>query len=127
MKYIVKSLKKLKDARISLEKSIESSEFGILHIHNIEQTMQNKGVDLGESCCVYEICNPHLAKEVLDIDMSANMLLPCRISVYTEKGSTKIGMVNPTALMNNSMQADSLKKPALLVEEKLQAIINQSV
>ncbi|EQA36555.1 PF03625 domain protein [Leptospira inadai serovar Lyme str. 10] len=28
-----------------------------------------------------------------------NMLLPCRVSVYSEKGKTRIGMIKPTALL----------------------------
>jgi len=126
MKYVIETDKNLEEACLSLEKTIDSSDFGILHMHNMEETMQNKGVILGESCCVYEICNPHLAKKVLDIDMSANMLLPCRVSVYTEKGKTKIGMVNPSSLMQSSLKADLLEEPALFVEAKLQAIINAS-
>ena len=126
MQYVVETVKNLEEACLSLEKTIDSSDFGILHMHNMEKTMYNKGVKLGESCCVYEICNPHLAKKVLDIDMSANMLLPCRISIYTEKGITKIGMINPSSLMQSSLKAHLLLEPALFVEEKLQSIINAS-
>ena len=127
MQYVSETTKNINDACQSFEEIIELSDFGILHVHDMEETMQKKGVSLGESCRVYEICNPHLAKEILSVDMSANMLLPCRISIYTENNSTKIGMVNPTQLIKASARAETLMAPALIVEEKLQALIKTSI
>jgi uncharacterized protein (DUF302 family) len=127
MQYIKQSTKNFDTTCKNLEASIEKSNFGVLHIHDMKATMAKKDVELGQSCKVYEICNPHLAKEVLTIDMSANMLLPCRISVYTENNETVIGMVNPTELMKVSTQASVLHEPALLVENKLQELINNSL
>ncbi len=127
MQYVSETTKNINEVCQSFEEIIELSDFGILHVHNMEETMQKKGVTLGESCRVYEICNPHLAKEILSVDMSANMLLPCRISIYTENNSTKVGMVNPTQLIKASSKAETLMAPALIEEEKLQQLINQSI
>jgi len=126
MQYIVTSKKTVKEVASRLEENIKANGFGVLHIHNLEETMQKKGVLLGEACLVYEVCNPKLAKEVLSEDMSMNMVLPCRISIYTEKGETKIGMINPSTLMKESSHATALKEVALLVEEKSKEIINLS-
>ena len=43
-----------------------------------------------EECRVLEVCNPRQAAAVLSSDMRLNMALPCRLSVYTESGVTKI-------------------------------------
>ncbi|MDF1880197.1 DUF302 domain-containing protein, partial [Sulfurimonas sp. MAG313] len=56
-----------------LESNIAEYGFGVLHIHNLEETMSKKGLVLGEACKIYEICNPKLAKEVLSKDMDMNM------------------------------------------------------
>jgi uncharacterized protein (DUF302 family) len=126
MQYIVESSKSIEEVAQKLEENIKANGFGVLHIHNLEETMHNKGIELGEACRIYEICNPKLAKEVMSEDMSMNMVLPCRISVYTDKGITKIGMINPSTLMKESSHADKLKDVALVVEKKAQEMINQS-
>jgi len=52
-----------------------------LHIHNLRETLKQKGVDFPNACRILEICNPQRAKEVLTEDMDLNMALPCRVSV----------------------------------------------
>ncbi len=79
--------------------------------------MKKKGVDFSNDCQILEVCNPHKAKEVLTADMSLNMALPCRISVYSEKGVTKIGMIRPKALLQFLSDSDSLMKVAEEVEQ----------
>ena len=126
MQYIKESQKNIDEVTKSLEENIQAAGFGILHIHNLAQTMQNKGIELGEECRIYEICNPKLAKEVLSEDMSINMVLPCRISVYSDKGVTKIGMINPSTLLQESSHGKNLQRVANEVEKKAQNIINIS-
>ena len=126
MQYIVESKKSIEEAAKSLEENIKRVGFGILHMHNLSETMRKKGVELGEDCRIYEICNPKLALEVLNEDMSMNMVLPCRISVYSDKGITKIGMINPSTLLHESTHEEELKIIASTVEERAQKIINLS-
>jgi len=126
VQYIIESKKNIEEVAKSLEENIQKAGFGILHMHNLEETMRNKGVELGEACRIYEICNPKLAKEVLSIDMSMNMVLPCRISVYTENKITKIGMINPSTLMQESKHVQELLLLADIVESQAKEIINLS-
>ena len=50
---------------------------GVLHIHNLQETLKKKGVDFPNACQILEICNPQRTKEVLTEDMDLNMALPC--------------------------------------------------
>lgn len=127
MQYIAESSKNVEEVAKNLQENIVANGFGVLHIHNLEETMHNKGVELGEACQIFEICNPKLAKEVLSEDMSMNMVLPCRISVYTDKGVTKVGMINPSTLMQESSHAQALKDLASQVEQKAQTMIQSSI
>lgn len=126
MRYIVKSSKSVKEVAQRLKVGIAANGFGILHTHNLEDALDKKGITLGESCCIFEICNPKLAKEVLSRDMSMNMLLPCRISVYTDKGSTYIGIIKPSALLQDSEHSQELLLIADIVEAAAKEIINES-
>ena len=127
MHYIIKSKKNIDEVAANLETNITQNGFGILHMHNLQETMHDKGVELEEACLIYEICNPLIAKEVLNEDMSMNVVLPCRISLYTDKGETKVGMITPSTLMHESSHEEELKKIALSVEDKIKKIINTSV
>lgn len=126
MKYIVETSKSVEQAVIDLQEAVQKYKFGVLHIHNLQETMQKKGVEFPNQCRILEICNPQKAKEVLDADMDMNLALPCRVSVYTDKGKTKIGMIKPTAILAFLSQSDTLKKVAEEVEEKVIQMISEA-
>ncbi|MFK7844141.1 MAG: DUF302 domain-containing protein [Rhodothermales bacterium] len=117
MKHIVQSDKSVNQAVADLEDAVKRHSFGVLHSYDLKQTLQNKGVDLENECRILEICNPHKAKAVLDNDMSLNMALPCRISVYKEDGLTKIGMISPKAMLASLSDSEELLQVAEEVEE----------
>lgn len=126
MKYIVKSNKTIDQASADLQEAVTDHGFGVLHIHNLKETMNKKGVEFTNECQIFEICNPQKAKEVLNDDMSLNMALPCRISVYQDDGETKIGMIRPKALLASLSDSDSLLKVADEVERISIEIIEQA-
>ncbi len=116
MKYIVDSKKSVVQAVADLQEAVKRHNFGVLHVHNLQETMRKKGVDFPNECQILEICNPHKAREVLANDMSLNMALPCRVSVYAERGTTKIGMLRPTALLATLSDSPALAAVAREVE-----------
>lgn len=99
MKYIVETPKSVEQAVADLQAAVQGHKFGVLHIHNLQETLKKKGVDFPNACQILEICNPQRAKEVLTEDMDLNMALPCRVSVYSEGDKTKIGMMKPSAML----------------------------
>jgi uncharacterized protein (DUF302 family) len=60
--------------------------------------MAEKGVAFARECRIFEVCNPHQAKKVLEANLAISTALPCRISVYEEGGITKLATIKPTAL-----------------------------
>lgn len=126
MKYIVETRKSVAQAVADLQESVKEHGFGVLHIHNLKETLNNKGVEFANECQILEICNPHKAKEVLSADMSMNMVLPCRISVYEENGKTKIGMIKPKTLLESLSSSRGLKDVADEVERISIGIIEQA-
>ena len=118
MYYVVDTDKSLEQAAADLEAEVVKLEFGVLHVHNLGETLRSKGVDFEENCKVFEICNPKQASKVLATDMRLNMALPCRISVWTEKGVTKIGMIEPVKMLSALSDDPVLAEVAKEVEEK---------
>jgi uncharacterized protein (DUF302 family) len=126
MKYIVESLKSVEQVVEDLEAATKRHGFGVLHQHDLKATLDSKGVGLDHECRVLEVCNPGIAKEVLSADMTMNMALPCRISVWEEDGRTWIGMIRPTALLEVLSNDPSLVESAMDVERATVRIIEEA-
>jgi uncharacterized protein (DUF302 family) len=126
MYYVVDSNKSFDQAATDLEAAVKRHEFGVLHIHDLGNTLRSKGVDFAENCKVFEVCNPGQAAKVLGTDMRLNMALPCRISVYTEKGKTMIGMIKPVPMLAALSEDASLVKVAQEVEAKTIEMIEEA-
>lgn len=98
----------------------------MLHIHDLGATLRSKGIVFEEECKVFEVCNPGQAAKVLSTDMHLNMALPCRISVFTEKGKTKIGLIKPGQMLAALSQDAALAQVAKEVEEKTMQMVDQA-
>jgi uncharacterized protein (DUF302 family) len=126
MYYVVSTDKTFDEASADLEIEVKKLGFGVLHIHDLGGTLRSKGVEFEENCRVFEVCNPEQAAKVLSVDMQLNMALPCRISVYTEKGSTKIGLIKPAQMLSALSNDPTLNEIANDVEGKTIQMINNS-
>jgi uncharacterized protein (DUF302 family) len=126
MYYIVESDKSFDQASADLEAAVKRHGFGVLHVHDVGATLRGKGVAFAEQCRVFEVCNPQQAARVMSADMRLNMALPCRISVFTEKGGTKIGMVKPGQMLAALSGDAALAPVAREVEEKTILMINEA-
>jgi uncharacterized protein (DUF302 family) len=100
--------------------------FGVLHVHDLGTTLRSKGIAFDEECKVFEVCNPVQAAKVLATDMRLNMALPCRISVFTEKGETKIGLIKPVQMLSALSQDIALAQVAQEVEEKTIQMVDEA-
>ena len=126
MYHIAESGKTFEQAATNLEAAVKRHEFGVLHIHDLGNTLRSKGVNFTGQCKVFEICNPAQAAKVLSTDMRINMALPCRISVYTEQGKTRIGMVRPMPMLAALSQDATLAEVAQQVEAKTRQMIDEA-
>lgn len=59
--------------------------------------------------------------------MGMNIALPCRVSVYTEEGKTKIAMARPTQLLGALSDSANLESIAKGGEDKMIAMISDAV
>jgi len=126
MKYIVETPKSVEQAVADLQAAVQRHKFGVLHIHNLQETLKKKGVDFPNACQILEICNPQKAKEVLSEDMDLNMALPCRVSVYSEGGKTKIGMIKPSVMLKALSDSPALADVAQDVEKAIIGMISEA-
>lgn len=126
MYYIVESDKPFEQAVTDLEIAVKRHGFGVLHIHDLGATLRSKGIDFAEQCKIFEVCNPQQAAKVLATDMRLNMALPCRISVYTEKSRTMIGLIKPAQMLSALSTNPALAQTAEEVEAKTRQMIDDA-
>ena len=91
--------KTVAEVAAALQLAVPANHFGIMQIHNLQETMIKKGVEFARQCQIFEICQPQQAKKVLEQNMSISTALPCRISIFQEDGRTVLATLKPTSLL----------------------------
>ncbi len=125
MLFEVATTKSLEEIDRRLHESAARHQFGIITVHNLKETMANKGVEFAGECMIYEICNPHQAKKVLEANGAISTALPCRISVYRSGDECRLATLLPTALMK-MFDNPELEPVAKEVEEVVKAMMQES-
>jgi uncharacterized protein (DUF302 family) len=120
---LLETARSFEEACSALELSVVAHGFGVLAVHDLAATLRSKGIAFPEQCRVFEVCNPQQAATVLQADMALNMALPCRISVYTEAGTTRIGMIRPEAMLSALSSDPQLAEVGRQVEASTMAIM----
>ena len=126
MYYIVETEKSFDQASADLDSAVKRHGFGVLHVHDLGSTLRSKGIAFEEQCKVFEVCNPAQAAKVLSTDMRLNMALPCRISVFMDKGETKIGLIKPVQMLSALSQEAALVEVAKEVETKTIQMVDEA-
>jgi len=65
MYYIVETQKSFQQAAEDLDTAVKRHGFGVLHIHDLGETLRSKGIVFDEQCKIFEVCNPGQAAKVL--------------------------------------------------------------
>ena len=127
MIHVKTTTKSVDDVAKALETVVPEHKFGRVHVHNLKETMSNKGVAFPHECRVFEVCNPHHAAAVLGENIEVNLALPCRIGVWNDGGETKVGTLLPTQLMGIFGDSPTMATTAIEVEAVMLAIIDDVI
>ena len=115
----------MSEAAAALQTAVLANHFGVMQVHNLKDTMANKGVEFAHECLIFEVCQPQQAKKVLDQNMSISTALPCRISIFEERGKTILATLKPTTLlaMFNTPQLEGVARE---VEDTIMKIMTEA-
>ena len=125
MFYIVESSKSFYEAGFDLEPVVQRLGFVILNTHDLSETLRRKGIALDDDCQVFEVCNYRQAEKMLAIDMRFSLLVPWRISIFTDNGATRIGLIRPTPIQQGLLDHPELARIAREIEEKMIQIVDE--
>jgi uncharacterized protein (DUF302 family) len=125
MLFKLSTSKTVSAAAAALQSAVEANHFGVMHVHNLKETMAKKGVEFARECLIYEVCQPQQARKVLEENMSVSTALPCRISIYEENGNTVLATMKPTMMlaMFNTPQLEAVAQD---VETTILKIITEA-
>lgn len=125
MLIVMESRKSLAAVCSAMEPAVQNHKFGVLGVHNLKETMAQKGVPFDRDCFIFEICNPLQAKRVLEARMEISTALPCRVSVYEDGDRVKIATIKPTEMLA-LYHAPELDEVACEVERTIAAIMREA-
>ncbi len=109
-----------------IPKACADHKFGVIAVHNLKEKMKEKGVDYAGECLIFEVCNPHKAKQVLEANPEISTALPCRISAFVSpEGGTRLATIRPTMLVD-LYGTSGLEDVAAEVEDTLRAIMEEA-
>lgn len=111
------------DAR--LREAAARHKFGVLHVHDLQQTLKSKGIDFAHECKVYDVCNPQAATTALTAELKVSTVLPCRISVFSDGAGCTIATVKPTDLLRATGLA-GVEGLAAEIEKEILAMIEEA-
>ena len=120
--YTVKTHKNIDDVITELTKALKVINFGVLETLDFKKILSDKGLEFSDNYKLLEVCNPQLAKQVLEANPDLGLLLPCTIAVYQKNDVNFISLARPTSLL--SMASDkNLKFSGEEIENNLIRII----
>ena len=125
MLIILPTDKTVTEAAAALQAAVQANHFGVMQVHNLKESMTKKGVEFAHECLIFEVCQPHQAKKVLEANMSVSTALPCRISIYEEGGKTILATLKPTTLLA-MFNTPQLKAVAQEVEDTMVKIMKEA-
>lgn len=126
MHYTVDSEKSLYEATVDLRAAILRLGFNILQVQELGAPGTGWEVACDEDCTVFSLDNPRYAEHLLTRDMRCALALPWRIAVYTEAGSTRIGLVCPLAQLVALGIGAGAMAVAGEIEEKLRLMVDEA-
>lgn len=119
------SNKSVEQLTADLEKTAVDNQFRVLAIHDVQATLKEKGFER-EPLKIVEVCNAGFAHEALSKDIDVSMFMPCKFTVYPEKGKTVLNLARPTVI-SKMLPESHLEQLAEEVENRLKKIMESVI
>ena len=108
--YTVVTVKSFDSVVDGVEEEIAKAGMRILHIHDVQKTLAEKGFER-DPFKIVEFCNAKYANDFLNADIKIGLCLPCKINVYVKDGQTFISGMRPIILPQFFPNVDLGEKP----------------
>ena len=123
--YTQRTKKSTSDAIAALEAALTSRKFSALWHLDVGAKLKEKGLDLGPTFHIFEVCSAPHAKEALETNIEVGYFLPCKMVVYSKDGVTHVGLLRPQLLMD-VLGEERLQALAAHVEDQLKQAVDEA-
>ena len=99
--YRVTTQKTVEEAVQAVGSALKENQFGVLWDLDINQKLEEKGIEVEPPFRILEVCSAPRAKQALSQNQRVGYFLPCKVLVYEDRQShqTTIGYAKPDTLM----------------------------
>ena len=113
------------DALGKLKDALRENKWGVVSDIDMRATLKEKiGADV-ESYNILDVCNPGLANQALKLNKKAGLVMPCKLVVYSEAGSTVVSLYLPTRMFPREIgKYQELQKLAEEAETSLKKVVD---
>ena len=117
-RFTLTTAKTVDEAAQAVEAALAERRFSVLWALDVNDKLQEKGLDLKGRFRILEVCSAPRAKQAIEANPLVGYFLPCKVVVYERDGRTEIGLPRPTALIG-MLGDDGLRPLAEEVEQVL--------
>jgi uncharacterized protein (DUF302 family) len=121
--YTLNSDKSFEEVCSALEETSPQNNFRVLAIHDVQETLKEKGFDR-EPLRIIEICNAGFAHKALNKDSHVSLFMPCKFVVAETNGKVSVTLGRPS-MISMVLPDSGLDELAQEVEVKLMDIMKQ--
>ncbi len=123
--YRMESDKPFAEVAAGIEKQAAEHQFRVLAIHDVQETLAEKGFERGP-LKIIEVCNAGFAHKATQIDIHVALFMPCKFTVHTEGDKTIVTLARPTIIADMLPDA-GLNELATEVENTLKKVMAAAV
>ncbi|MFH1862036.1 MAG: DUF302 domain-containing protein [bacterium] len=120
--YTRSSQRSVVEALEIVQKASVQENFGVLHVHDVRETLKKKGFDTPPAFIV-EICKPEVAQKLIQVDPLVLLFLPCKIAIFSEGGETVISALT-TAVPEHYLPGVDFSEFHPGIEQSLRNIVD---
>ncbi len=95
--HTVTTTKDFASALASVQEEIAKAGMRVLHIHDVQATLAEKGITR-DPYRIVEFCNAKYASAFLSADPKIGLCMPCKINVYVHEGKVFLSGMRPVVL-----------------------------
>lgn len=108
-----------------IEKLTPENQFRVLAVHDVQQTLAEKGFEHGP-LKIIEVCSAGFAHKALQMEEDVALFMPCRYAVRTENNKTIVTLARPS-MMATFLPGAGLEELAASVEDTLKRIMTEAI
>lgn len=123
--YKIVSNKSIEQIIEKVPAACEEKKFALLQTYVYHEIVESKGFPIERKVYIYEVCQAKVAATMLTDYPHFSIFMPCRISIYEDKGKVVISTMNMEIMLNAVRSNKELYREATSLFGTLQLLMKE--